>query len=286
MYRMAMIFLKIGPRSFHYRLGRRLVAIWLWICPRDLNIVQNNIKHIVTKVPQLKKNCKLAQETFYHFARYWVDFFSSRNLSLTELNSWMKFEGMEHFDVSLTKGNGVIALTGHVGNWELGGLALGLKDYSIAAVALEHANASVNQMFVGQRESKGVQVIPLGNAGRECIRVLRNNRVLALLGDRIFDEKEKGISVNFFDSQMLVPRGAAILSLKTGAAIVPCFIIMQKNGGYIFRAYAPLGAGLDISLSQDEKIALLMQEYASIMEGVVSQHPEQWFAFQNIWKED
>lgn len=285
MYRLSMMFLKMGPRSFHYFLGRRFIDLWLFFCSRDLHIVQNNIKHIATQRSFSMSHKLAAKQTFYHFARYWVDFFSSRDLTLSQLNQWMRFEGFEYLDEALARGNGVIALTGHVGNWELGGLALGLKGYPVSAVALDHANSQINEMFIQQRESKGVKVIPLGGAARKCMKVLREKNMVALLGDRIFDTREKGVRVKFFDGGMQVPRGPAMLSLKTGAPLVPCFILMQEDGGYVYRIYPPIELTVDEDASDDEKMADLMQSYANLMESVVAKYPLQWFAFQNIWKD-
>jgi KDO2-lipid IV(A) lauroyltransferase len=250
--------------------------VWLFLCPRDRIIVRNNLRKIGAPSNQDK-------ETFYRFSRYWIDFFSNVQLTKGQIDQIFRFEGLSYLDEALDKGEGVILLTGHLGNWELGGLALGLKGYAVSAVAMDHKNSRINQFFITLRESKGVKVIPLGKAGRECIRVLRSNRVLALLGDRIFDPSEKKVRVSFFEGAMDVPRGPAYLAYKTGAVVVPTFIIMEEPGRYVFRCFPGIDPrGFE---GQEEAVCFkIMQEYVKVFESCVEENPTQWFAFQDIWK--
>ena len=60
--------------------------------------------------------------------------------------------------------------------------------YPFWAVALSHKNKKVNDFFVAQRARKGVNVIALGKAVRSCISEIRNNHMVALVGDRDFTE--------------------------------------------------------------------------------------------------
>jgi lauroyl/myristoyl acyltransferase len=80
---------------------------------------------------------------FRNFAKYLVDFFRFPLLNKENINKIIRVENLNFVDESLSKGNGVITLTAHIGNWELGGITMALLGYSIGVVALPHRHKRV-----------------------------------------------------------------------------------------------------------------------------------------------
>jgi len=123
---------------------------------------------------------------FRNFAKYLVDFFRFPLIDRAYISRYISIKNLKYIDESANMGKGVILLTAHLGNWELGGLVLGVLGYKIWAVALPHKNKKVNEFFNQQRESKGITVIEFGKAARTCLKVLKEKKLLALVGDRDF----------------------------------------------------------------------------------------------------
>jgi len=108
---------------------------------------------------------------------------------------------------------------------------------------------------------------------------LKENRILAILGDRIFTEK--GMKVEFMGREVLFPRGPATLAIKTGAEFIAGFLIMKENG---YRMFFREIEKPPFHLSEEEKIKLLTQKGATIIEEVILSHPSQWLNFSNVWE--
>ena len=158
---------------------------------------------------------EIRRRMFRNFAKYLVDFFRFVKMDRTFVHDKIKTEGTEEFDRALKENKGVVVLTAHIGNWELGGVVIAMLGYPLWVVALPHKNKMVNDFFDGRRKSKNINVIPFGKAARECILHLRENKMVALLGDRDFSH-ERGLVTELFGKPIYLPKGPAALALKTG----------------------------------------------------------------------
>ena len=70
-----------------------------------------------TKSPQQIN--QMAKEVFRNLGRNMADAFAIPRFDANNINNYVKAEGLENLSGALENGNGVIALTGHIGNWEL-----------------------------------------------------------------------------------------------------------------------------------------------------------------------
>lgn len=254
-----------------------LRCLFAW---RDCRIVENNLRAIF---PEKSKNeiRAIRKEVFRNFARYLVGFLRSDKLDREYIRRNVEIENQEYLDQARSKGKGVIILTAHLGNWELGGLVIALLGYPLLAVVLPHKSSKVNDFFNSKRESKGVGVIPLGRAVRQCLNYLRNNKMVALVGDRDFTRK--GTIVDFFGRPAIFPDGPAAIALKTQALIVPAFMLMNKNGTFRFKIEKPIE--LTAGDGNKEGLAGLIRQYKGIFEDYIKKYPEQWYMFRRFWVE-
>lgn len=223
----------------------------------------------------------LRLETFRNFAKYLVDFFHLPRLNKQNLEKTIRIANLGYIDEALSKGKGVITLTAHIGNWELGGVAMALSGYQIGAVALPHRHKSVDDFFNARRRQKGVIVMPLGRAARDCLKLLQENKIIALVGDRIFNTV--GVQTEFLGLPSYLPAGPAAFSLKTGAPIIPGFIIRNPDEKFslIFEKpiqYTPTG-------DRDKDILQIVSKYKTIIEDYIRRYPGQWLMFRKFWAE-
>jgi lauroyl/myristoyl acyltransferase len=167
-------------------------------------------------------------------------------------------------------------LTAHLGNWELGGLVFGALGYPFWAVALPHKNKKINDFFNDRRESKGVHVIQFGKAARMCLSLLKENKMVALVGDKDYSN-EAGVVVDFFGRKTYLPKGPAGFALKTGALILPGFMIRNPDDTYTLHMEKP------IESTGGDTIETLTLKYAAIMERYIKQYPQQWYMFRQFW---
>lgn len=243
----------------------------------DRKAVKENLK-VIFPGRSIREICKIRRRMFHNFAKYLVDFFRFPRLDKEYINRYIKIEGIEYFDYALSKNKGVIALTAHLGNWELGGSIIALLGYPLWVVALSHKNKKVDNFFNSYRQSKGLGVIPFGRAARLCLNLLRDNKIVALVGDRDFSEK--GIIVDFFGKKTLFPPGPAALALKTQAAIVPGFMIRNSDDTFTLKIEKPIEYSACENIIDTREVINL---YKAAIEDYIRKYPEQWYMFRRFW---
>ncbi len=268
-------------RKAVYKIACFLADLRYWFLGSDRIAMRKNFR-IITSCNDSQSLDRLARLTLRNFAKNLVDFFRFGLMDSRFFMENTRIVGLEHIDAALRQGKGVLAVTAHLGIWEMGGIILAQKGYAVNAVAWEHKDPRVKKIFIYQRSRKGINVISLGIALRKCFRALHNNEVVAMLGDRDFSERGMKIKVKFFGHDVWVPRGPATLSLRTQAVIVPGFPIREKNDFCTLYFENPIEYNPTGDIETD--IQVLTQKILNVIESYVRKYPDQWFVFNEFWE--
>ena len=266
-----------------YRLAMFVSELQYYFSPRDRRAVKNNLRTITKSDEGLDLKAK---EVFRNFGKYLVEFFRMANeIDERFIREKVKVENLQHLNDASAQGKGVIFLTAHIGNWELGGLIMGMMGYPTLAIALPHKERPVNDLFNKQRELRGVTVVPLSQAVHRCLSALRSNKAVAVLADRDFTNN--GEIINFLGRDVLIPKGAAIFALKTGAVILPTFLVRGEDDSFILHFEPPIHPPL-VTNSQVDQATLvnLMKRYAVVIEEQIRKYPTQWLMFREFWDKE
>ncbi|MDD5561321.1 MAG: lysophospholipid acyltransferase family protein [Candidatus Omnitrophica bacterium] len=277
-YRFGQFIALVLPLRLVYLIAVLLADLHYLFAFRDRRLVKANLK-IIFPEKENRLLRKTSRMVFRNFAKYLVDFFRFEKLNRSYIDKNIKLKNLHYFDQALASGKGVIVLTAHLGNWELGGVVLAQLGYPFWAVALSHKNTKVNGFFVAQRARKGVNVIAMGKAIRSCISEIRNNHMVALVGDRDFTEK--GIVIDFFNKPTHFPEGPAALSLMTGAAIVPGFMLRNPDDSFTLSIEKPVEFKPTGDKGKD--LVNLVKAYKEIFEDYIRSYPDQWYVFRRFW---
>ncbi|MBI3318046.1 MAG: lysophospholipid acyltransferase family protein [Candidatus Omnitrophica bacterium] len=164
------------------------------------------------------------------------------------------------------------------------GAVLSLLGLPVNAVILTHQNPGVDAFFSRQRSRVGVKGIAIQRMSprqffETSCDALRRNEILALVGDRDFFGH--GLTIPFFGRTLKVPTGPAAFSVKTGAPIVPGFLVREADGSYRFLLEEPLFPPTD--LKKGEAMVWLTERCLAAMARVIRQYPTQWYMFQEFW---
>lgn len=279
-YRLGQFIALSLPLRFVYFFAAFLAQGYYFLALGDRRSVKANLRVIFPEKSNRQLR-KISRMVFRNFAKYLVDFFRFEKLDRQYIDKNVKLENLHYFDEALAKGKGVVVLTAHLGNWELGGVVIAQLGYPFWAVALPHKNKKVNDFFDAQRNRKGVKVIAMGKAVRSCITEIRKNHMVALVGDRDFSEK--GIIIDFFGKATHFPEGPAALSLMTGASIVPGFMLRNPDNSFTLRIEKPV----EFTPTGDKikDLANLIGVYKNIIQDYIRQYPQQWYVFRKFWVE-
>jgi len=265
-YRAACIFADI-----HYNLSRK-----------DREAVMKNLRIITGNKTSDRELRVMAKDVFRNFAKYLVEFFRFSRINDDYIRKNVKITGLENVDKGLSAGKGAIALSAHIGNWELGAQVLSMMRPPMKAVVLTHRNKLVNDFFTKQRTVGKLKPVEIGITLRKCYKILNGNGILALLGDRDFSKN--GLYLNFFGKRTLIPKGPAVFSHRLGSCIVPCFIVREKNDKFSFVFEPPIYPEKD--KDEESCVRSLAEKYTATIEKYVRKYPTQWFMFREAWNGD
>lgn len=278
-----------------YRIAMFFSDIQYVMSFRDRRAVQNNLR-IILALSHPKENGSpksdaelsfLVRDVFRNFGKYLVEFFRMANeLDEKFIREKVKTKNPQYLLEAIAKKKGIIFLTAHIGNWELGGLILGMMGYPTLAIALPHKERPVNNLFNQQRERRGITIVPIKQAVHRCLSTLRSNKYIALLADRDFTSN--GEMINFLGRDVLIPKGAALFSLKTGATILPTFLIRMPNDCFEIHLEQPIYPS-DTALAngqiEQKDLVTLMTQYTRVIEKKICEYPTQWLMFREFWNQ-
>lgn len=277
-YRVAIGLIHLLGRKGAYALAVFCSDIHFYLSPKDRRSVIRNLQQIMKTREDVTPQ---ARQVFRNFGMYLVDFFLMyKVVDDNFVRDCVTVEGIDHFNAALARGKGVVILTAHIGNWELGSAVLNKLGHSITAIALPHKDARINDLFNRQRIMQGVTVIPTSVAVRRCVEALRNNKCVAVLGDRDFGSF--GEPLQFFGRPTIIPKGAAFFAHRTGATIVPTFLVPLGGGKYKITFHAPLVPPLGGEIKGRDIELSLMRQYTAVIERVVRENPQQWLMFREF----
>lgn len=279
LYRFGHLLAVVLPSNVSYGIACRIADIWHFLFIRDRKSIVTNLKIITGgALPDDELNA-MSRQVFRNFAKYLVDFFRFSLIDEEYIRRFVKVEGRENIDMALARKKGVIALSAHMGNWEFGAFVVSSLGYSLSAVVLTHQNKKINDLFTRQRMLGKMKPIEIGMTLRDSFRALKDNRLLALLGDRDFTKN--GFYIDFFGRKTLIPKGPALFAHRLGSAIVPTFMIREKDDSFRLIFDAPIFP--DTEQDEEKSIAELARRYSSVIESYVRRYPTQWYMFREVW---
>jgi len=268
------------PRRLQHSVAVRLADLYYLGSRRDREAVLANLRVIHGSAVPESLLRREARGTFRGFGMYLAEFFGYRRFGPEYLAAHVSVQGRAHLDSALAQGRGALLVSGHYSNWELGASMIGHLGYPILIVAQMHRDARVNELFVSMRAKHGVTVAHSDQGARAALRGLRDNRPVAILGDRLTGGPT--VPVTFFGRAVVLPQGPWRLSLATGAPILPTFVNRQNNGEFTLEIGTPLNSAP--SNARADRVAALAQVWASQLETRVRLDPSQWAVFYPFWE--
>ncbi len=223
---------------------------------------------------------QLARRCFHNMGKNLMEFMQLPGTSPEQIHRLVTFEGREHIDRALAQGEGAIILTAHFGNWELLGASILANGYTIRGITRQLRSKRLDAIVSTYREKVGWQGIDRDRSVREALRCLRRNELIAILAD--VDTRTQGIFVDFFGRPAYTPYGPVALALKTGAAILPTFIIRQPDDSHRAVVEAPLS--LQQSGDKEQDLLVNTQRFTKVIESYIRRYPEQWIWMHERWK--
>lgn len=286
LFKLIQLLLSISPRWLSYKVGRLTARLYYLYAVEARDAVRSNIAHILdytrgnddSPARRVRVN-RLARETFENFAVHLADFFDIASFGRGAGAGRIEVMGVEKLDRVLEAGRGVIAITAHIGNWELGPRVLTDMGYRFGAVEIKHENRWLDKFFTDLRVNSGAQMAHEGFEIRHILKILKENGLATFVIDR--DESGNGRKVMLFGEEATLLRGAPEFSCRTGAPIIPGFMIQVRDGEFRLVFDDPINPAAD--MDKETRLEAIYSELVGVLEKYIARYPSQWFIFYKVW---
>lgn len=226
---------------------------------------------------------RLALGTYRSYARDVIDFIRSLSRSPDQLRQMLGRRDTASFDEAIRAGRGVLAVSAHFGNWEIGGVFLRhLTDHALSVVAMREPSEDVTRRRRELRAALGIGTIEVRQSLETGLRIrdhLARNEVVAMLIDRHFGRDR--VAVSFFGRRAYFLRTPAVIASWTGAPLVPMVVFRLADGRFAIET----GPAIYVEPGNDRNaaIASAAQALAAFFESQIARHPEAWYQFYPFW---
>jgi Kdo2-lipid IVA lauroyltransferase/acyltransferase len=268
------------PRKLAQRIAELLGRILFSIVKKHRRIAIDNLTYAFGHEKPPEEIEKIARQVFINLVKVVFEVGWSLHLKESQFADHFKIDGFHHMKNAYEKGKGVLALTAHFGNWELFPIIGAIIKFPINIVVRPLDFKPLDHFIFNLRTRFGGKIIPKERSIHTIIRSLHQGEIVVLLMDQNVDWYE-GVFVDFMGHRACTSKGLALLALKTGATVVPVFMVREKSG---FRAeFRPEMVTVKTGDRQKD-IETNTQEYNRVMENFIRRYPDQWFWVHQRWK--
>lgn len=278
-WNLGLIVVRRLPRALTTALARMLATIYWHLASHRRKVVIENF------IPVLNGDrhaaIAAARTMFTEFALKLADlwrFESGANVS-GEKAFW---QGWETFEAARAHGKGVLIVTPHLGNWEIGAAFFVEHGAPMLVLTQPEPQAELTAMRQASRASRGIETLVVGQdafAFIEIIKRLQAGTTVALLVDR--PPPATAVTVELFGQPFAASMAAAELARASGCAIVPGIIVRNATGyAAMILPQIPYDRA---TIGNREARVKLTQKILRAFEPAIRQHVEQWYHFVPIW---
>lgn len=274
------------PRWFFHLVRYPFAFFYYFFGHRFRRAVRGNLTAALSRDASPRDIRRLTWRVFSNVTKMFTDMFYVASLPRERIAELIAPQvGSEHIHEALKGEKGAIFLTGHIGNWELGGMTLGKFDVNVNMVYMPDRTEAFEEQRRLARTDQNVFSIPMDGGFEVSLMIIRKlnaGEIIALKGDRVM--RGNGMTVRLFGRDTLFPMGPYLLSYVSGAPILPTFVVLTEDNRYMPFVSEPIFPRRTGNRNRD--VLVLAQKMASVIEEYIRRYPDQWYMFYPFWKKD
>jgi KDO2-lipid IV(A) lauroyltransferase len=254
-----------------------------WLAPGPRRNVISNLRHVMGEDAAEREVRAAAHGMFVNVAKYYVDLVRMPRMDLNDFfQRRLRYYGFDEYVLpAVESGKGVVFLSGHLGNPELGAQGMLPRGVEVFALTEPLSPPRLSRLVDSLRAAKGHAFAPVGFAGvKRVIQTLRAGGAVALMGDR--DIEGPKAMLPFFGEETLMPTGPIEVALRTGAVVIPSFCLRNDRGGIDAYLEEPLEIERTGDMERDVRANAL--RFLARLERRIREHPDQWGVLESVWE--
>jgi KDO2-lipid IV(A) lauroyltransferase len=266
--------------------GRKLAAGCAWLMCDVLRmrakVVDENLAHAFPDLAP-RQRAVLARRMWEHLFLLVLEVAHvPRKINETNWRQYIKIKDVAPLMRLLIGKRPVIVVTGHFGNFELGGYALGVLGFPTYTVARNLDNPYLDRYLAGFRAATGQHLIPKNGGYDQIEQVLSSGGTMAFLADQYAGEK--GCWVDFFGRPASAHKAIALLALEHDAPVAVCYA-RRTDGPMHFEMVSAAIADPHDTAGDLGTVRDITQWYTAQLENGIRVSPEQYWWVHRRWKD-
>jgi KDO2-lipid IV(A) lauroyltransferase len=247
---------------------------------RHREVARDNLRRAFPGKYSEEEIDRIVRAVYRHFCTVVVEIAHlPRRLHVTNWKKHIELVGAKRIVDRLLSGRPLLIVTGHFGNWEMAGFALGLFGFPIYAIARPLDNPYLDKFFRKFREKTGQKLLAKRGDFEHMEAILRGGGVIATLADQ--DAGQRGLFVDFFGRPASTHKAVALLALEHR---VPMVVVGAPRIGGRYRLLIA-----DVIFPEDyadhpDSVRAITQRFTTALEQMIRLAPEQYFWLHRRWK--
>jgi Kdo2-lipid IVA lauroyltransferase/acyltransferase len=273
--------LRLFPRGLARAIGVAIGAIAFRGLGRLRRVGVRNLELAFPEMAAAEREAILRSE-YRNLGFLLAEFCKMPDYTARTASRFIRYEGLENYLRARERGKGVLVLTGHLGAWELSSFYHSLMGMPMGMVIRRLDNPLVDAFVNRIRCLHGNRVIPKDDFARGLIASMRAGETVGILMDTNMTPPQ-GVFVPFFGVPACTASGMARIAARTGAAVVPGFLLWEHNEQKYVLHFGQELAVVDTG-DADEDAVTNTAAFTATIEAYVRQYPEQWLWMHRRWK--
>ena len=271
----------LAPRAFAMRAGQAVGALACAVLPHLRRHAEVNLRLAFPGLDERERR-RIRRGVFRNLGRLLGEVSQFPRLNRENISSIVVYEGLENYLSAVAEGRGVILLTGHIGAWELSVYAHSIYGHPMSFLARRVDNPLVERLAESYRARYGNRSIDKIGSVREVLKTLKSGGVVGILAD-LNTSLEEGVFCDFFGVEACSTAGVATLALRTGAVVLPGYLIWDEKARIHRLHFEPPVETIDTG-NQKEDVIANTARYAKVLESIIRRHPDQWLWIHRRWR--
>jgi len=269
------------PRGVARQAGAALGGLAWWAMPRLKRTGLRNLELAYTDMTSAERR-RVLRGVYRQLGWQLGEFCQMPRYTRENTRNLFRYEGLEHYLAARQRGRGVLIVTGHLGAWELSSFWHSLMGHPMTMVIRRLDNARVDRMVNAIRCMHGNRVVHKDDFARGLLVAMRQGDTVGILMDTNMTPPQ-GVFVPFFGVPACTASGLARVALRTGAAVLPGFLVWEAaEEKYVLR----FGPEIVLQQTGDDERDVLENtaRFTAAIEEFVRQYPDQWLWVHRRWK--
>lgn len=274
-------FFNLIPRKIGIGIGAWL-GLWVWMLDKpDRYKIDRHLKLAFGDELTHAQRRRIGRNFFINSGKNLVDVVRFKRHYVRQVKPLVTVEGLEHFDRAYKAGNGLIGITGHLGNFELLAVHMASLGYQIAVIGRELYDPRLDALLVDNRSAMGLTNLATTDSPKKYLSWLKEGRALGVLIDTD-SHRVRSMMIPSFGRLANTPVGQTMIGLRAGAAFLPMACVRMPGDRYEIIVQPPLQYNLTgIEQVDTENVTSLCSK---ALDGLIRQNPDQWIWMHRRWR--